>query len=603
MTSPPAGGPRRLPRPRLAWPEWGKLRRLLGYVRPYRGALAAALVATVLFSGLSLVFPALVGRVLDAATGGAADAGGLNLLALGLMGVFVVRALVGMVQAYLLSRVGESVVNDLRCALYDHLVRLPIRFYDRHHTGELTSRLGSDVLTVQSAASHALSQLLGQGLVLVGGVAVLLRTSPRLSLVMLSVVPLVVLCALLFGRWLQQVSVALQDREARAQAHAQETLSNIRVVQAFVTEQAESGRYRALAGAALRTALARARIDAAYTPSVTLLMAGSASVVLWYGSRLVLAGELSTGTLIAFLLYTVTVINAMGALAGVYGQLQQAVGASERVFALLGEPVGSTPPAHPVPLGRPRGGVRFEGVSFQYDPSGPVVVRDLTLDVRPGEIVALVGPSGAGKSTVAALLARFYDPTAGRVLIDGTDLRAVDVRAWRRHLGWVAQEVQLFSGSVRENLCYGQPEATDAEVEAAARAANAHEFIGALPQGYDTPVGERGIQLSGGQRQRVAIARALLRDPRVLLLDEATSSLDSESEALVQQALERLMTGRTSFVIAHRLSTVRRADRIVVFREGQVVQQGDHRTLLAEGGLYRDLYELQFRLEAQAVAE
>lgn len=582
--------------PLLGVGEWERLRRLLVYLRPYRAVLALALLATVLFSALSLVFPALVGSLLDAATGTrkGTDTGTLNRLALWLLTVFLLQALVRTVQAYLLSLIGEGVVNDLRGDLYGRLIRLPAGFYDRHHTGEITSRLSTDVVTVQAAASDTLSQLFGQGLVLLGGVAVLLLTSPPLTFVMLSAVPLTVLCALIFGRWLHHASSVLQDREADAHAHAQETLSNIRVVQSFVTEETEASRYRSLARAALQVALGRARIYAAYGPSITLLTASSASAVLWYGSRLVLAGELSAGTLISFLLYTVTVINAIGALTGVHGQLQQAIGASEKVFALLHEPVSLPQPARPALLERPCGQVRFEQVTFQYDPARPPVLHNLNLEVQPGEIIALVGPSGAGKSTVAALIARFYDPTQGRVLADGVDLRDLDVHAWRRHVGLVAQEVQLFSGSVLDNLRYGQPEASSAQVEAAAHAANAHDFITALPLGYGTPVGEGGSQLSGGQRQRIAIARALLKDPRVLLLDEATSSLDSETEALVQQALERLMTGRTTFVIAHRLSTVRRADRIVVLREGQVVQQGNHSALLAEGGLYRELYERQF---------
>ncbi len=582
-------------------PSWRQLVPLLGYLRPYRLTLALALVATVLASVLSLVYPGMVGHLLDTADPATVQRANLNHLALALAAVFVSRAALSMAQAYLLSAVGEGVVNDLRCALYDHLINRPMAFYDRHHTGELTSRLSTDVVTVQAAMSSALSQLLGQGLVLVGGVAVLIGMSAELAVIMLASLPVVIVSGLWFGRGLKRASAALQTREAMTHAHAQETLGNVRVVQAFVAEHGEQRRYRALARAALDEALRRARISAAYTPSVTLLMAIGASGVLWRGGQLVQNGTLSMGTLIAFLLYTVTVITTVANLAGVYGQLQQALGASERVFALLGDTTELPISTQPHVLQRAQGLVKFEQVSFGYTEAGPLVLRDFELTLRPGELVALVGPSGAGKSTVAALTARLYDPTQGRILIDGLDLRDLDVHAWRRQLGWVAQDVQLFSGSVRDNLSYGRPDVTDQQVGAAARAANAHAFIHALPQGYATPLGEGGQRLSGGQRQRLAIARALLKDPSVLLLDEATSALDSESEALVQQALERLVHGRTTLVIAHRLSTVRRAHRIVVLDGGRVVQQGDHQTLLAQGGLYRELYERQFQDQQTAV--
>lgn len=589
----PDGSARR-PTPR----DLSQLRRLLSYVRPYRASVAVAAVATLLASGFNLVFPLVVGRLVDASflRIGSADTTVLDRTVVILIGVFAAQAGFTAVQTYLLSRAGEGVVADLRRALYAHLLTLSPRFFEARRTGELTSRLTSDVSTVQGAVSTALAQLFSQTLTLVGAVVILFVTNPRLSLLVVSVVPVVVLAGVFFGRRLRRVSKEFQDRVAAANASAEEAIGGIRVVQSFTAEGLEARRYADLIGQSYAVALRRARVRAGFLPTVIFAMFTSLALVLWYGGRLVLTGALTPGQLISFLFYAISVASAIGAFTGLWSQFQEALGASSRIFELLDERSDLTVPERPRALGSVTGRVTFEGVTFRYGDRGDTpVLADVNVDVRPGEVVALVGPSGAGKSTLVALVPRFYDVQEGRVLVDGVDVRDLDPRDLRAHVGIVPQETQLFSGTVRDNVRYGREDATDAEVELAARAANAHDFISAFPDGYDTVVGERGVKLSGGQRQRVAIARALLKNPRVLILDEATSALDSESEALVQDALERLMTGRTTLVIAHRLSTVRNADRIVVLDAGRVRDVGTHEELMARGGLYRDLYELQFR--------
>ena len=577
--------------------DLGQLWRLLAYTRPYRTPLSVAAAATLLASAFGLVFPRVIGTLIDASflRIGTADTGPLDRTVLLLLGVFLAQALFGALQTYLLSYVGEGVVANLRRRVYAHLITLSPRFFETHRTGDITSRLTADVATVQGAVSSALAQLFSQALTLVGAVVILFVTDWRLSLLMLSIVPVVVLAGVYFGRQLRRISRAYQDRVAAANASADEAISNIRVVQSFTAERWEARRYADLIGDSFRVALGRARVRAAFVPSVTFAMFGAISVVLWYGGRLVIAGSITPGDLVSFLLYTLLVAASIGAFTGLVSQFQEALGASSRIFELLDVRSDLPERANPAPLDEVAGRVSFEEVGFSYGDREGAVLSSINLDVLPGEVVALVGPSGAGKSTLVSLIPRFYDVTAGALRLDGRDVRDLALRELRAHVGIVPQETQLFSGSLRENIRYGRPDATDAEVEAAARAANAHDFISAFPAGYDTPVGERGVKLSGGQRQRVAIARALLKNPRVLILDEATSALDSESESLVQSALERLMLGRTTLVIAHRLSTVRNANRIVVLDAGRILETGTHAELLARGGLYRDLYDLQFR--------
>jgi subfamily B ATP-binding cassette protein MsbA len=424
-------------------------------------------------------------------------------------------------------------------------------------------------------------------------VIILFVTNWKLTALMLSIVPVVVLAAVYFGRRLRKVSREFQDRVADANARAEETISGIRVVQSFTAETVETQRYNQLIGQSFQVALRRARIRATFNPIIVFAMFSAVGLVLWFGGRLVIAGEISPGQLIAFLIYTITVAGSVAGFTGLFSQFQEALGASSRIFELLDERSELAEPEHPAQPS-PTGLVSLDQVRFSYGDRGEVL-GGVSLKAYPGQVVALVGPSGAGKTTLVSLIPRFYDVTAGSITVDGTDIRQFNLEGLRQQIGIVPQETLLFSGSIAENIGYGRPGASQAEIEQAAQAANAHDFICSFPQGYQTVVGERGIKLSGGQRQRVAIARALLKNPRILILDEATSSLDSESEALVQEALERLMQGRTTFVIAHRLSTVRNADQIVVLEAGRVAQQGQHEELLAQGGLYRELYELQFR--------
>ncbi|WP_027891003.1 ABC transporter ATP-binding protein [Calidithermus chliarophilus] len=575
--------------------DLGQLRRLLAYTRPYRWGLVVAGLASLVSTAFNLIFPQVVGRLIDVSFL-EANLARLDQLLFVLLGVFAGQAVFSGVQSYLVARAGEGVVADLRKSLYAHLLTLSPRFFERNKTGDITSRLTSDISTVQAVVSSTLVQLFTQPLVLVSTLAILFLTNWKLTALILAVVPVVILAAIFLGRMIRRASKEFQDRVADANARAEETLSGIRVVQSFTAEPQETRRYGQLIGKSFQVAMRRALLGAVLNPVVFFAIFAALGLVLWYGGRLVALKEIGPGQLFTFVLYTFNIAATVGTFTGIFTQLQSALGASSRIFELLDERPDLPEPAHPKPLSAVQGHVRFQNVRFGYGERGEVL-RGVSLEAKPGQVVAVVGPSGAGKSTLVALIPRFYDVTGGGITIDGLDVREVSLRELRSHVGTVPQETLLFSGSIAENIGYGRPGAGEAEIVAAAKAANAHDFISAFPEGYGTLVGERGVKLSGGQRQRIAIARALLKNPRILILDEATSSLDSESEMLVQEALETLMRGRTTFVIAHRLSTVRRADMIVVLEDGRVVQQGTHEELLAAGGLYRDLYELQFREE------
>jgi ATP-binding cassette subfamily B protein len=573
--------------------------RLLGYLRPYRVRFAGALAALSLTSLCGLAFPYITGRLVNGALAG--QAGGplpvyedVNVIALALVGVLAVQAACAFAHALWMTEVGERSLADLRRDTYARLVRLPMAFHVRRRVGELAGRLAADLGQIQDALTGAFPQFLRQMALFTGGIVLIGLTSPLLTLVMLSVFPVLIAVAVVFGRLLRRTSKEAQDRLADGNVVVEETLQNIAGVKAFTNEAYEEGRYRKTLDSFIQVILRVARIRGAFLSFIVFALFGAVVLVLWYGSRLVQDRTLTAGGLTSFMLYTLFVAGAMGSFAELYSQLQRTLGATHRVRELLDEkPEPITPPAGPRP--RLRGEVVFEDVAFSY-PSRPgvEVLRGVSLRAEAGRRVALVGPSGAGKSTLVSLLLRFYDPDRGRVLVDGKDARDYGLAELRAQMAVVPQDVILFGGTILDNIGYGRPGAPEEEIVEAARRANAHDFISAFPEGYQTRVGERGVQLSGGQRQRVAIARALLRDPAILVLDEATSSLDSASERLVLEALDRLMQGRTAFIIAHRLSTVRSADRIYVLNEGRTVESGTHAELMAhDEGIYQTLCRLQ----------
>ena len=572
-------------------------RRLWPRIRPFRGGLYIACAALLLASVITLAFPAAMGYLVDAADV-RHDSSLLNKIAVGLLAAFAVQAILNYIQVYFLAATGERAVAGLRRELFAKLLEMPPGFFAEHRTGELTSRLTIDIGLVQAIMSNQIAEFARQALALLGGVIVLAVLQPRLMLTTLAVVPIVIGAGFFFGARLRRMTTSVQDQVADATAVAEQAFSQIRVVQGFAQESHERERYGVRMGRVIRRALQRARSRAMFFGMLTFTAFGGITVVMWQGGRLMLAHELTSGALIRFLLYSITIAAAIGTLTSMYGAFQEAIGAVERVFQLLESDVAIIDPVEPVALPMPvRGDVEFRDVVFRYHRTEgyPPTLDHLTLHLRPGEVVALVGPSGAGKTTIASLLPRFWDVEFGAVLLDGIDVRTMALADLRRAVGTVPQEPVLFAGSIRENIAYARPDAADAEVEAAAVAANAHEFISRLPLGYETMVGERGVKLSGGQRQRIAIARAVLKNPAVLILDEATSSLDNESERLVEAALEKLLVGRTTLIIAHRLSTVQRADRLVVLDRGQIVEEGTHAELLRQGGVYAKLFQMQWR--------
>jgi len=565
--------------------------------------LSLASLTLVASALIGLAFPMIVRFLLDAAFVQQSRQI-LDRIAILLVVLFSIQALLNYAQTYLLSAVGERVVAGLRKELFAKLLDMPPGFFAERRTGELTSRLTTDIGLLQGVLSHQIAEFSRQILALVGGIVLLTLMQPRLTLTALGVVPLVIGSALYFGRRLRRMTVGVQDKVAEATAVAEEAFSQIRTVQSFVQEPAERGRYGERISASVRAALTRAQLRGLFFGVLTFSTFVGIVFVLWQGGLLVLEGRLTPGELVQFLLYTITIAAAIGALASFFSSYQEAVGAAERVFEILEMNASISDPEEPAELPHPvRGRVSYEQVSFRYQrsPSLPWTLEDINLQCAPGEVVALVGPSGGGKTTLVSLLPRFWDADRGRVLLDGIDVRNLRLAELRGAIGIVPQDPALFSGSVRDNIAYARPGASQDEVEAAAKAAHAHEFVEQLPERYDTVVGERGVKLSGGQRQRIAIARAILKDPAVLILDEATSNLDAESERLIEDALSKLLVGRTTLIIAHRLSTVRRADRLVVLDRGRVVEEGTHAELLERGGLYARLYKRQFREDVQGV--
>jgi subfamily B ATP-binding cassette protein MsbA len=566
-------------------------RRLLAYLRPHRGLFAIAVAALIVGTLAGLLLPLVVGGFVGQVVS-ADDAGGLDQLVLLVAGLTLVLAATTFAQTWALGVMGERIVARLRAQVFDRLVSRELDFYMRRRVGELISRLSSDVTQVRFMLTQTVTSLLSSLLSLVGAIVILFLLSPTLLLLILALAPALVIIAVVFARPLRRLSTRVQDAIAASTTTAEEALSGIRVVKSFGREGWERHRYdedlRSVVGNATRLVTARGLFAA----MMTLLGFGTLVLILWYTGRLVIEGSLTLGSLTAFLLYGITIGTSLSSIAGIYGQFQEGAGAVERVFEIIDERTTIHERPGAPELTNVAGRITFEGVSFGYG-AERAVLRDIDLEIQPGEVLAVVGPSGAGKTTLCNLVPRLWDVSAGRLLVDGRDVRDVRLKSLRGAISIVPQEATVFGGSVAENIRYGRLDASGEEMVAAARAANAHEFIEALPDGYDTILGDRGTRLSGGQRQRVAIARAILKDAPILILDEATSSLDNESERLVQEALARLMEGRTTIVVAHRLSTIRHAHRIAVLDDGWLLELGSHDALLALDGLYAHLWRLQ----------
>lgn len=579
------------------------LTRLFPYVKRYPRLVLGALVSLLLAAVTTLTLPTAVRRMIDNGFS-TQDAGFIDSYFSMLAAIALLLALASASRYYFVITLGERVVSDIRRDVFDHVMRLSAAFYDANRSGEIVSRLTADTTQIKSTVGATSSVALRNIILCVGAGAMMFITSPKLSALVLGAIPLIVFPLVGFGRKVRRRSRDAQDSLAEAMTFAGEAIGATRTVQAFNTEASARARFghavEAAFDAARRSILARSVL----TGFAIAMAFGSVVAVLWYGAQSVLSGELTAGTLGQFLLYSVFAAGSLGALSEVWGELSQAAGAAERLSELLDETPNIRAPKKPQRLPvPPLGDIRFEGVHFAY-PARPdtSALTGTSFHVRPGETVAVVGASGAGKSTLFSLILRFYDATAGGVLVDKVDVRRADPASVRARIAVVPQDVTIFAGSIGDNIAYGKPGASPADIEAAAAAAQAHDFIMEMEQGYDTPVGERGITLSGGQRQRVAIARAILRDAPILLLDEATSALDAESETLVQKALEGLMQNRTTIVIAHRLATVLRADRILVMDKGRIVEEGTHAELVARGGLYARLARLQFEHGAEALA-
>lgn len=577
----------------------GSLRTLWPFVRGHRPLFVAWLVALAASSTATLSLPVAFRTVIDQAFVQAAPSAGAGAVDRAFLLMFVVTVALALATAarfFFVSLLGERVVADLRARLYAHLISLHADFHDRNRSGELISRLTADAELLRSVVGSSMSVALRSSVTVIGGLVMLFVTSPRLASYALIGIPLAVLPIVAGGRRLRKISRASQDRVADANALASETLGAVRTVQAHAREPYERGRFGEALTVAVNTARRRIQAQAWVTAIAIVLVFGAIMLVLWSGAHDVLAGRMTAGTLAQFVLYALLVGGSVGSLAEMWNELQRAAAGMGRISELLGETPEIRSPEHPQALPQPvRGEIIFDGVAFHYPlrPDAPAL-EDFHLHVRPGETVALVGPSGAGKSTVFSLLLRFHDPQSGAIRIDGHDIRQVDLSALRETIALVPQTPTIFAASARDNIRYGRLDATDADVERAVEAAHAADFIAALPQGLDTELGERGARLSGGQQQRIAIARALLKDAPILLLDEATSALDAQSERAVQQALETLMRGRTTLVVAHRLATVLKADRILVMDRGRIIAEGTHQQLLEQGGLYSELAKLQF---------
>ena len=567
--------------------------RLLAYIKPYKKRLAAAVVCIIMAAGANLYLPWIIKDMIDDVLM-SKDMLMLNLIAAGILVVMFTRGVFYYGQSYLVSYVGQRVIIDVRSVLFRKFQKMPLSYYDRQQTGTVMSYITNDVSAMQSAIVDNLIELVTESSILIGSLGMMIYLDWKLSLLTLMTIPLVGFAMKIFGRKLKRSSTVIQERAAEITSLLQESISAIRVVKSFVRETYEIKRFEEQNWRNFQAAMKNVKLSSLLTPTVEFLAAIAVTFIVWFGGYEVVNEVITAGELVAFLTYAVNLANPVKRLSRVYAAIQKAMAAADRVFEVmdLDEKITDVPGAKPLPP--IQGQVEFKDITFSYKEGQPAL-QHISLKAEPGQMIALVGPSGSGKSTIANLIPRFYDVDSGTISIDGHDIRQVTADSLREQIGLVPQETMLFSTTVMENIRYGRLDATDEEVVEAARAANAEEFIKDLPEGYDTKLGERGLNLSGGQRQRLAIARAILKNPRVLILDEATSALDTESEKIVQDALDKLMVGRTSFVIAHRLSTIFNADQIFVVENGHLREHGTHEELLAAGGLYSNLYNIQFR--------
>jgi len=567
-------------------------RRLLMYIRPYIGRLAMAVFCIIMAAGANLYLPWIIKDMIDKVLSGG-DMGMLNFISISIVVVFAFRGFFYYWQSYLVSYIGQRVVADVRLVMFKKFQRMPMAYFDKHQTGETMSYVTNDVAAVQAALVDNLIDLFTEASIFIGSVCLMFYIDWQLTLVTLITVPLVGYAMKIFGRKIKSSGRLIQEKIADITSLLQESISSIRIVKSFVRENYEIERFDRENNLNFQASMKNAQLTSLLTPTVEFLAAVAVTLIVWFGGYEVIHGVMSAGSLVAFLTYAVNLANPIKRLSRIYGRIQQAMAAVDRIFSVLDmeEPVNDKPDA--VKLPKVLGHVSVDNVTFSYDGKHNAL-ENVSFDVAPGQMIAFVGPSGAGKSTIANLIPRFYDVTEGAIKIDGLDIRDVKLSSLREQIGIVPQETLLFSTTVMENIRYGRLDATDEEVIQAAKAANADNFIRDLPEGYQTQIGERGLNLSGGQRQRMAIARAMLKNPQILILDEATSALDTESEKIVQSALDKLMHGRTSFVIAHRLSTIFGANQIFVVDKGRICEHGTHNELLKLGGVYAHLYNIQF---------
>lgn len=567
--------------------------RILSYIKPYMHRLLFAMVCTIMAAAGNLYIPWIIKDMIDEVL---ADKNGtmLNWIAASIIAIFIVRGLFWYGQNYLMSYVGQSVIIDIRAAVFKKLQRLSVSFYDKNKTGTIMSYVTNDVNALQSAMVENTIEMITEGFILIGSVVAMIYLDWRLTLFTVCTFPVVLWFMEFFGKKIRKTGGRIQECTADITSVLQESVASARVIKSFVREDYEVDRFDVENKANFRANMKNAQLMATLTPVVELVAAIGVTMIIWYGGNNVINGTITAGSLVAFLTYAANISNPIKRLTRVIGNIQKALAAAQRVFMIIDMPEEIAESRDAKQLPEVSGKVEFQNVSFAYNDKGNVIT-DLSFSVKPGEVIAIVGPSGAGKSTIANLLPRFYDVNKGDIKIDGHSVREVTLDSLREQVGIVPQETMLFNGSVYNNILYGRLDATKEEIEAAAKAANAHDFIMQLTDGYETKLGDRGVNLSGGQRQRIAIARAILKNPRILILDEATSALDTESERVVQEALDRLMVGRTSFVIAHRLSTVKNADKILVLEKGNLVESGTHDELLALDGLYAHLYKIQYR--------